>query len=148
MSRQLLSVVAGVVLVVTTQMAESPLRSALWWLAIGYIALDFTLQARTGYLRRRPHWTAESWRRFLKACAIPIGGFAVMVTIMMALEWRLAIVGEPRTALRLFWASAVIVFMRIGTFGLVAAINWLTTGEASQQFVPPRWLSRGRRDAV
>ena len=148
MSRQILSVVAGVVLVVTTQMAESPLREALWWLAIGYITFDFALQARAGYLRRRPHWTAESWRRFRKACAIPVGGFAVMVAIMMALEWRLPFVGEPRSALRLFWASAVILFMLIGAFGLVAVINWLTAGEASQQFVLPRWLSRGRSDAV
>lgn len=125
----------------------SPLTSVIRYLAAGYFCLDLSLNARTGYLRRRPHWTRKSWRRYLIACALPAGAIAVFVSMMVAVEQRLPIVGPPGSTARGLWILAMMTFMLVGVGGLVAAIAWLGQGEPSRQFPWPRWLARGQQSA-
>lgn len=58
---------ALVVLFVAGRLPDSVLADALGYAAFGYIAVDIGLRARAGYFRRRPHWTPDSWRRYLIA---------------------------------------------------------------------------------
>ena len=127
---------------------ESGFADGLRYLAFGYVSIDLVLQARAGILRRRPHWTADSWRLYLKACSVPIGAFAIMVLMMAALEWRLPMVGAARSSVRAVWAGGTLAFMVIGTVGLVFALDWLNRGDPAWQFESPRWLSFGRRKAA
>ena len=59
-------------LTVASFLPDSTLRDLLRYLALGYFSIDMLLWTRAGYLRRRPHWTRESWRRYLTACVVPI----------------------------------------------------------------------------
>jgi len=123
---------------------DSWLADGLRYLAFGYISIDILLRARAGYLRRRPYWTPDSWRRFLNACSVPVGALVIMVLMITALEWKLPMVGGSGSATRGFWAAGTIVFMVIGVVGLVTAIEWLNQGDPSRQFALPRWLTLGR----
>jgi hypothetical protein len=106
---------------------------------LGYILIDLLLRARAGYLRRRPHWTRESWRRYLAVCAIPIGALLIFAGMMLAFEFRLSVVGEARSTTRAIWTSGMLVFMLIGGVGLAIVVEWLAQGEPSRPFTWPRW---------
>lgn len=108
------------------------------YLGLGYIVLDFLLMARTGYRRRRAHWTRDSWRRFFAVCAIPVGALLILAWMLAALEWRLPIVGAARSSVRALWAAGSIVLLLIGAGGFAVAIGWLAEGEPSRQFTWPR----------
>jgi len=136
---------AMIALAVATQLPDSPSRDGLRYVAWVYMLGDFTVRARVGYVRRRPHWTAESWRQFLFACSIPVGALMVLVVMLTALELRLPIVGEPRSTMRFIWAASAGVFIVIAGGGSGVVLYWLTDGEPSRQFVLPKWLRRGRR---
>ena len=123
---------------------DSSIAGWLRYLAFGYVSIDMVLRARAGYLRRRPYWTPDSWRRYLKACSVPVGALVIMVLMMTALEWRLPIVGASRSITRGFWAAGTLGFMAIGAGGLVSTIEWLNEGDPSRQFALPRWLTLGR----
>ena len=142
--RSIVNLVAMLFLFAGSVLPGSWLAGGLRYLAVGYISIDILLRARAGYLRRRPYWTPDSWRRYLKACSVPVGGFVIMVFMMAALESRLPIVGASRSTARGFWAAGALVFMFIGTGGLVSAIEWLNQGDPSRQFALPRWLTLGR----
>ena len=124
------------------------LAAGLRYVALGYIFGHLLLRARAGYRCRRPYWTSDSWRRYLKACSIPVGALMVMVLMMTALEWKLPIVGASRSTTRGLWAASTIAVMVIGAFGLVTAIEWLNVGEPSRQFALPKWLRVGRRKSA
>jgi hypothetical protein len=123
---------------------HSTLASVLRYLGIAYITLDLVLRAREGYLRRRPHWTRESWHGYLKLCLIPAGAFLVLAAMMTALELRLPIVGASRSTPRILWAIGTVVFLLVFAVGLVMVIERLSDGEPSRQFEWPGWLG-GRR---
>ena len=132
-------------LFVAQGLPDSAVADGVRYVVAGYISIDLLLRARAGYLRRRPHWTPESWRRYLITCSIPTGALLIMVSLIAALEWRLPIVGAARSTTRGVWAAGAMVFMIVGAGGLVVAVEWLATGETSQQFAAPRWLTRARR---
>lgn len=138
----------GILTVTASLLPDSWLSDGLRYLAAAYISIDLILRARAGYLRRRPFWTTDSWRRYLTACAVPVAAIGIMLAMMVALEARLPIVGEARTALRTVWAVGTLAFMLIGVIGMVSAIEWLHRGEASSQFSLPQWLSRRRHKAA
>ena len=144
--RTLGNALAMLVLFAGTVLPDSWLADGLRYLAFGYISIDLVLRARGGYLGRRPYWTRDSWHRYLKACAVPVGALVIMVFMMAALEWRLPIVGASRSTTRGFWAVGTLVFMVIGAGGLVSAVEWLNHGDPSKQFVLPnrKWLTFGR----
>ena len=123
---------------------DSSLADGLRYLALGYISIPILLRARAGYVRRRPYWTPDSWRRYFKACSVPVGALVIVVLMMAALEWRLPIVGGSYSTARSFWAAGTLVFMVIGAGGLVSVIEWLHQGEPSRQFALPSWLTLGR----
>lgn len=127
---------------------DSTLMGVLRYLALGYISIDFVLQARAGYLRRRPHWTRESWRRYLTACAVPVGAIAIVVCMLIALEWRLPILGAAYSTTRQVWGLASVVFLVVGAGGVAAAVECLSHGDATRQFAWPAWISRGRGSAA
>lgn len=127
-----------------TVFPQSVIASALRYLGFAYITSDLALRAREGYLRRRPHWTRESWRGYLKLCLIPAGALLIMVGMMTAIELRLPIVGASRTTLRALWALGTVFFLVVFAVGLFMVIDRLTDGEPSRPFEWPRWL-RGRR---
>lgn len=126
---------------------DSP-AGGLRYLAFAYILGDMVLRARAGYLRRRPYWTPDSWRRYLTACSVPVGALVIVVLMMVAFEYRLPIVGAGRSIARGFWAAGILFFMVIGTAGIVFAIEWLNEGDPSRQFALPRWLTLGRGKTV
>lgn len=144
-SRSVGGILAMFGLLLASVLPASPLTSGIRYLAVGYVLLDLLLHARTGYLRRRPHWTRDSWRRYFIACALPLGAIAVFACMMVAVEQRLPIVGPPRSTARGLWIVAMMSFMVVGVGGLVSAIAWLAQGEPSRQFPWPRWLARGQR---
>jgi hypothetical protein len=134
------NLLALVALASSAWLPESPTRDGLRLLALGYLLVNVLHRARTGYLRRRPYWTPDSWRQFAIGCSIPAGAFVALVVMLTALALRLSIVGEPRSLARIVWAAATGVFIVIGGVSLSVALGWLTNGEATQQFVLPRWL--------
>jgi magnesium-transporting ATPase (P-type) len=107
------------------------------------MSVGFVLLARTGYLKRRPFWTADSWRRYLLVCSIPVSALLIMAAMMVALEMRLPMVGPPRSGLRSAWIAGTLMFMLVGGGGLAVAMLWLADGEPSRQFTWPQWLSGG-----
>jgi hypothetical protein len=142
--RSIGNVLAMLFLLAGTAWSGSWLANGMRYLAFGYISIDILLRARAGYLRRRPYWTLDSWRRYLKACSVPVGALAIMVFMMVALEWRLPFVGVSRSTTRGLWAAGTLLFMVIGVGGLVSGIEWLNRGDPSRQCALPRWLTFGR----
>jgi hypothetical protein len=138
MRKSILLLVAMAALGADKFLPPSALTVVLRYLAMGYISIDLLLTARAGYLRRRPHWSPDSWRRFLAACAIPVAALLIFVLMMIVFELRLPIVGAPASSTRRIWVGSMVVFMLIGAAGLGIAVNWLAQGEPSRQFSWPR----------
>ena len=116
-----------------TLLPDSTLKNVLTFTAFGYIVIDLALRARAGYRRRLPHWTPDSWRRFYRFCAIPIGAMLMFVGMMVALEYRLPLTGAARSIPRAVWAGATVMFGMIGAIGLVIAVGKLTDGDPTRQ---------------
>ena len=127
---------------------NSTLAAGLRAAAEGYILLNLLVRARSGYLRRRPYWTADSWRRYLTACIVPVGALAMVVVMLMSLQWRLPVVGASRSITRSLWAAASMVFIVVGAAGAVTVIEWLHGGDPAQQFALPDWLTGARRNTA
>src|SRR4051812_7217816 len=92
-SRRTGNLLAMLFLFVGTLLRGAWLEDGFRYLAFVYILTDILLRARAGYLRRRPYWTPDSWRGYLKACSFPVGALVLMVLMLAALDWRLPIVG-------------------------------------------------------
>jgi hypothetical protein len=142
--RILANLLASIILLAPAAWPQSTVASVLRYLGFAYITIDLSLRAREGYLRRRPYWTRESWRGFLKLCLIPAGAFLMMAGMMTALELRFPIVGASRTTPRKLWALSTMFFMLVFVAGLVMVIERLREGDPSRPFEWPRWLG-GRR---
>ena len=138
-------VAGAALLVAATVMPASTLADAVRYAGLGCITAPLILRTRMGYVRRRPHWTAQSWRRFLLVCSIPITALLMLVAMLFALEWRLPIVGARQSMTRSIWATASVVFMLVGAGGLAIAISWFADGEPSGQLQWPKWLARVRQ---
>lgn len=143
-SRRSLNVLAIFTLLAPVVFPQSTLARALRYLGFAWITIDLVLSAREGYLRRRPRWTRESWRGYLKLCLIPTGAFLMMAGMMTALELRLPIVGGSGSTPRMLWALATVVFMFVFVGGLIMVIERLREGEPSRPFEWPRWLGGAR----
>jgi len=100
----------------------------------------------TGYQRRRPYWTAESWRRYLRLSALPVLALILLFGEMTVFDSgpNRTIFGAPGSTLREIWILIDLGLMAFGAIGLVVAITWLRSGEPSNQFTrrrlfPYRW---------
>ena len=134
-------------LVISTRLPDSALSAGLRYLAMAWICVDLVLQARAGYVSPSP-LTSESWRRYFMACSIPAASFVVTAGMMVALEWRLPVVGTAGSTLRGVWAGVMMAFLVVGAVGLAAAIGWLSSGEASREFSLRGWFRRRRGQAA
>jgi len=133
-SRLIRTAVAMIVVFIASRFPDSTLANVVEYSALGYLTLDIVLMARAGYLRRRPYWTAESWRRYLAACAIRVGALLAFLGMAAAIDFKLAVVGAPGSPLRAVWIGAALVFFLVGVWGLTSAISWLTEGDPAQPF--------------
>lgn len=138
--RNLGHLVASFTLLAPVVFPQSAIASALRYLAFAYITIDLALKTREGYLRRRPYWTRESWRGYLKLCLIPAGALLIMVGMTTAIELRLPVAGAARSTLRMLWALGTVVFLLVFAAGLLMVIERLRDGEPSRPFEWPRWL--------
>jgi hypothetical protein len=138
------NLLAMVVIAAAGAMPDSALADGLRYLALGYIGIRLIVRARAGYVRRRPYWTAESWRRYLIACSVPAGALLILVCMLAGLEWRPTMFGAARSATRSAWGAVTVVFMIIGAGGLAVAIESLATGDPTRQLRWPRWLTGWR----
>ena len=129
-------------LVVANLLPDSPLTIGMRYSAIVYLSVDFLLQARAGYLRRRPYWTPESWRRYFIACSVLVGALVVVAGMLVALELRLPIVGQAGSTTRGVLVLGLVFFLSVGAGGLGLVLGWLTRGEAAQQFAGSSWFRR------
>lgn len=147
-ARSIASSVAMLMLVVATVARDAWYSDGLRYVALTYMIGDFLWRIQEGYRRRRPYWTADSWRRYLLACTIPLGAFAMMIAIAVAIDMKLPVVGASRSALRTVWVSGILLGLLVGGVGLSVVVGWLTDGEPSRQFSLPRWLTRGPRSSA
>ena len=136
-------IVAMVAMFIGDRFPGSALAGVVRYSAMGYILLDMLLRARAGYLRRLPHWTSDSWRRYRMASAIPAGALLIFWCLVIASDFRLLVVGAAHSTVRAIWAGGMVVLLLVGAVGIVNAIAWLTEGDPSRQFA--RFQGRHRR---
>jgi hypothetical protein len=145
-ARSLINLLALIALVVAGLLPPSPLQAWVRYPVLVYLMVGFLLRVRAGYLRRKPHWTSESWRRYLMVSSVPLIALVLMVGMMYAVEWKLPIVGGPRSPARGVWVGGIVTLLVFGAIGTSVMVEWLNGGEASRQFTLPRWLTRQRRN--
>ena len=131
-------------LVLSDVLPQSVLTTPMRYTALALVLVQFAWTAVSGYFIRRPHWTPESWRRFVFACAFPILSLLIGIGMESALEFGLPVVGQARSALRLAWGLGTLAFAMYGVIGFSTALFWLRDGDPSSQFLwsPRRFWSR------
>ena len=127
---------------------------ALWVMGTYFICW-FGYMVWTGYRRRLPYWTPESWRRYLRLTAMPVAVIVLFFVSVFLFDTDLysketfrLVFGQANSALRMAWVIIDLTLMVVGATGLVAAIDWLNRGEASEQFTRTRWFRRGSGSAI
>jgi hypothetical protein len=108
-----------------------------------WVPIWFAFRIRAGYLRRRPHWTRESWFRYLRLAAMPVLAVA-LVLYLSSFDPSSNALGAPHTATRTVLAISLVGMLLLGAVGLGVATDWLTRGEPSEQFTRTRWFQRRR----
>jgi len=108
---------------------------------IGYGMIWFGFRIRRGYLLRRPHWTRESWLRYLRLAWMPVVAVAV-VLYFSSFDNRSDALGPPHSTMRMVSAITLTALLLFGAVGLGVAVDWLVRGEPSQQFTRTRWFQR------
>jgi hypothetical protein len=120
----------------------SSLTIVVRYLFLIYVSVWFSLKIRTGYLRRRPYWTRESWQRFLRLMAMPVGALVVLFTILYFFDPSTSTFGSPQSATRIAWTLVMLALLGFGAIGLPIAVDWLGHGEPSEQFTRTRFFRR------
>jgi hypothetical protein len=118
--------------------AETVVRFAY----LGFVTVWLALRCRAGYLRRRPHWTGESWRRYGRLAAWPV--LAVVLVLGLSTEWGMDLTRDARASVRGVLAGVLTFCLVLGATGVVVAQEWMLRGEASAPFTRRRWCE-GRR---
>ena len=109
----------------------------------------FGSEAWAGYQRRRPHWSRESWRRYLRLAAMPVVAIVLLFIELAFLDPKgTGIFGAPKSMLRIVWMGIDLMLMGFGAIGLSSAVDWLRDGEPSEPFTRTRWFQRRRRAAA
>ena len=89
---------------------------------------------RAGYRRRRPHWTAASWRRFVATCSVGLALMSVPIgaEVAIALGWisRSGLTTHERSV----WILAAVALLFAGAGTLGWAIGWFAKGDPRQPF--------------
>jgi hypothetical protein len=111
-----------------------------FWANLLLVLVWFGYQVWTGYQRRQPYWTRESWLRYLWLTWMPVAAVALFLTGAYALDP--GVLGRPAPIVGIVPLLGLAVF---GVIGVYMAINWLTDGEPSEQFTRTGWFRRRRR---
>ncbi len=93
----------------------------LWW-------------AWVGYLNRRPHWTRESWTRFLFISLIPITAIVLVLTVSAGVDNGASWVGEGRSWLRFAWGAVGLIGILVGGGGAGYLLYTLSAKDATTPF--------------
>lgn len=109
----------------------------------GVFAISFGVRVRAGYLRRKPHWTRESWLHYLRLAVMPVIALA-LVLYLSSFDMSSNALGAPRSTTRAVVAASLVVTMLVGVVGLIVAMDWMAKGEPSEQFTRTRWFQRRR----
>ena len=112
-----------------------------------YFSIWLGLKIRTGYSRRRPHWTRESWLRYLRLAVMPVVAIALLL-VLSSIDSSSNVLGAPQSSTRIVWIVIMFAMLLFGGLGLLTAIEWLEKGESSEQFTRTRWFHRRRRSAI
>ena len=113
---------------------------------IGSITIWFGLRIRSGYRRRRPYWTRESWLRYLRLAAMPVA--ATIFVLAMSTETGMRMMAPARSTARSMTALGLVLLLLFGAFGLARAVDWLMEGAPSDQFTRRNWIPRRRSKAI
>lgn len=106
-----------------------------------YFAMWIGLRVWRGYRRRRPHWTRESWLRYLRFAVMPTVVLAV-VLLVSSIDMSSNTLGAPRSPTRAMVAFTMLAMMLLGVVGLIRVLGWIERGEPSEQFTRTRWFQR------
>ena len=113
------------------------------FLFLSVIPIWLAVKIRTGYLRRKPHWTRDSWLRYLRLAAMPVIAVSLML-YLSSFDMSSNIFGAPRSATRAVFASSEVAMMLLGVAGLIVAMDWLAKGDPAEQFTRTWWFQRRR----
>lgn len=138
--------VAAVVLPALTILAErswpgSAAATVVRIVWFSTVAIWIGLKIRTGYRRRRSHWTRQSWVRYLRLAVMPVVALA-LVLYWSSFDFSTHTFGAPESATRLVWVGLMLSMMILGALGVIVAIDWMERGEPSTQFTRTRWFQR------
>ena len=101
---------------------------------LGCLVFRIAANARDGLVRRRASWTRGSWLRFATASLFPVCSLLIAFALAELLDARLPFTGAGGSMRRGIWVLAMLLFTLYGGIGLLKSINWLSWGDASQQF--------------
>ena len=108
----------------------------------------------TGYQRRKPYWTRESWRRYLRLTAMPVIVLVLVLGEIYLFDARLydanlfrSVFGPAQSAQRLAWILVDVILGVLGTIGVMNAIDWMLRGEPSEQFTRTQWFRQRSESA-
>jgi hypothetical protein len=111
---------------------------------VASVPLLIGVRIRNGYLRRRQHWTRESWLRYLSLAWLPVAAIVVFFALVLMFDYGPGVFGSPGSPARRTFIAVELALMFFGASGLLKAVNWLTDGEPSQQFTRTAWFQRQR----
>ena len=111
---------------------------------LSYAPVWFGVKIRSGYRRRRPYWTHESWLRYLRLAVMPVAAL-VLVLLLSSIDPASSVMGAPRSPTRIVWLVIMLAMMILGVSGFTAAVDWMEKGEPSEQFRRTRWFQRRPR---
>lgn len=118
-------------------MPESPARDVLAIVILVLFVADVLWSLRVGYVRRRPHWTARSWRRFVCLFGLPLVSL-VTVFVLPAVIDIPAIVGPRHSpAGKMAGAASILTFL-FGLIGFFLALFWFKDGRPDKQVEWPQ----------
>lgn len=107
-------------------------------ITLALITADAAWQIRVGYRRRKPHWTAQSWRRFLAVSAVPAAIFLVFIVLTIWFEVDRTPFGAPGSDTRRAFVGVLIVSMLLGLIGCVLSLMWFRYGRPDKQVEWPQ----------
>jgi len=113
---------------------DSSISRVSSWGVFALIVIDMLIKVRSGYLRRRPHWTRESWQRYVIAFVLVVGATLVGLAMAKAVDLRVPITGIARSTARTTWVLTMMVFLFSGAIGIGIVVDRLAAGDPARQF--------------
>jgi hypothetical protein len=103
---------------------------------LGVIAVGAVFRLREGYVRRKPHWSSDSWTRFTRALLVL--GLSLLLSVFMGIavdSGLYARVGAS-DAFRGLWVTAILLLLIGGVTAGVIVTNWFAKGDPAKPCPP------------